>query len=118
MEILRLVWSLEKATAREGHEEMAHKVAYTTVATVIKNLADKGYLAFERDGATFVYSPARPADEVRGSLLTSVVDKIFGGSARALIQTLAKHESLNHNEQAEVRRLLDQLGEHPDPDHA
>ena len=92
---------------------MEHQVAYTTVATVIKNLADKGYLSFERDGATFVYTPARPAKEVRGSLLTSIVDKVFGGSARTLIQTLAGHESLTESEQAEVRRLLQQLGDEP-----
>ena len=119
MEVLRLVWSLERATAREVHDAMDHEVAYTTVATVIKNLANKGYLAFEREGATFVYTPARPADEVRGSLLTSIVDKVFGGSARTLIQTLAGHESLTEREQREVRQLLRQLGEEPparDPD--
>ncbi len=113
MEILRLVWTLERATARQVHAAMEHQVAYTTVATVIKNLANKGYLSIERDGATYVYTPARPAEEVRGSLLTSVVDKVFGGSARTLIQTLAAHESLTESEQADVRRLLDQLGEEP-----
>ena len=115
MEILRQVWALGRATAREVHDAMDHPVAYTTVATIIKNLADKGYLSFERDGATFVYTPARPADEVRGSLLTSIVDKVFGGSARTLIQTLAGHASLTEAEQAEVRRLLDQLGAEPPP---
>ena len=112
MEILREVWALGRATARDVHDRISasREVAYTTVTTVMKNLADKGYLAFERDGATFVYSAARPADEVRGTLLSTVVDKIFGGSARTLIQTLAGHESLSEAEQAEVRRLLDQLG--------
>ena len=110
MEVLREVWALGRATARQVHDRIERDVAYTTVTTVMKNLADKGYLAFERDGATFVYSAARPADEVRGSLLTTVVDKIFGGSARSLIQTLAGHESLTEAEQSEVRRLIDQLG--------
>ena len=112
MEILRQVWALKRATAREVHEqiEATRPVAYTTVTTIIKKLADKGYLAFERDGATFVYTAARPAEEVRQSLLTTVVDKVFGGSARTLIQTLAGHESLTDDEQAEVRRLLRQLG--------
>ena len=113
MEILRLVWDRGRATARAVHEGMGRRVAYTTVATVIKNLANKGYLTIEREGATFVYSPARPAEEVRGSLLTSIVDKVFGGSARTLIQTLAGHESLTPGEQAEVHRLLAQLGEEP-----
>ena len=110
MEILREVWALGRATAREVHARIDRDVAYTTVTTVMKNLADKGYLSFERDGATFVYSAARPADEVRGSLLGTIVDKVFGGSARTLIQTLAGHESLTESEQAEVRQLLRQLG--------
>ena len=109
MEVLREVWALGQATARQVHDRMERDVAYTTVTTVIKNLADKGYLRYHRDGATFVYTAARPADEVRQSLLGSVVDKVFGGSARTLIQTLAGHESLSDGEQAEVRRLLDQL---------
>lgn len=110
MEVLRHVWDLGRATAREVHDRMNRPVAYTTVTTITKNLADKGYLRFERDGATFVYSAARPADDVRQSLLSSVLDKVFGGSARTLIHTLAGHESLTADEQAEVRRLLDQLG--------
>ncbi len=118
MEILQEVWALGRATARDVHDRIAAQrdVAYTTVTTVIKNLADKGYLTFERDGATYVYTPARPAEEVRGSLLSTVVEKVFGGSARTLIQTLAGHESLTEAEQTEVRRLLDQLGSDPDAD--
>ena len=110
MEVLQQVWDLGRATARDVHDRLDRDVAYTTVTTVIKNLADKGYLSYERDGATFVYTAARPAEEVRGSLLSTVVTKVFGGSARTLIQTLAGHESLTETEQAEVRRLLDQLG--------
>jgi predicted transcriptional regulator len=118
MEILQEVWALGRATARDVHDRIAEQrdVAYTTVTTVIKNLADKGYLRYERDGATYVYTPARPAEEVRGSLLSTVVEKVFGGSARTLIQTLAEHESLTEAEQTEVRRLLAQLGTDPDAD--
>ena len=111
MEVLRQVWTLGRATARDVYDRIDRDLAYTTVTTVIKNLADKGYLSYERDGATFVYTAARPAEEVRRSLLGSVVDKVFGGSARTLIQTLAGHESLTEPEQVEVRRLLDQLGD-------
>lgn len=113
MEILQQVWDLGQATARQVHDRIAERreVAYTTVTTVIKNLADKGYLTYERDGASFVYTPARPAEEVRQSLLTGLLEKVFGGSARTLIQTLAGHESLSEAERADVIRLLDQLGD-------
>lgn len=116
MEVLQEVWDLGRASARDVHDRIAERrdVAYTTVTTVIKNLADKGYLTYERDGASYVYTPARTAEEVRGSFLSTVVDKVFGGSARTLIQTLARHESLTTEEQTEVERLLRQLG--PDGD--
>ena len=110
MEILQQVWDLGRATARDVHHRIDRDVAYTTITTVMKNLADKGYLTYERAGASFVYTPARPAEEVRQSLLTGLLDKVFGGSARTLIQTLARHESLSPEEQAEVDRLLQQLG--------
>lgn len=110
MEILRQVWTLGCASAREVHDRIERPVAYTTITTVMKNLADKGYLTFKREGTSFIYTAARSPDEVRQSLLSTVVDKVFGGSARTLIQTLAGHESLTEAEQTEVRRLLHQLG--------
>ena len=53
MEVLRHVWDLGTATVRDVHDRIRdeRRIAYTTVMTVMKNLAEKGYLSFERDGA-------------------------------------------------------------------
>ena len=111
MEVLREVWALGSATARQVHDQILprRRVAYTTVMTVLKNLADKGYLRYEPDGTAYVYSAARPAEEVQASLLSGILDKVFGGSAASLVQALAQQETLSATERDEIRRLIDNL---------
>lgn len=117
MEVLREVWSLGRATARDVHDRISarRKVAYTTVMTVIKNLADKGYLSYEQDGTAYVYRAAREPGEVRASVLGGILDKVFGGSPTSLVQALVQREALSDAERAEIRALIDGL-DAPDSD--
>ena len=111
MEVLQHVWTLRRATARHVYDRIRadRPIAYTTVMTVMKNLADKGYLSFEQDGAAYVYSAARPPEDVRGSLLAGFVEKVFSGSPLSLVQTLVQHEALSDAQRAELHRLIDTM---------
>lgn len=111
MEVLREVWSLGSATARQVHDRILtrRRIAYTTVMTVLKNLAEKGYLRFEAQGTAYVYTAERAADEVRATVLSGILDKVFGGSASSLVQALAQQEALSPTERDEIRRLIDSL---------
>ena len=111
MEVLREVWSLGRATARDVHDRVTGRrpLAYTTVMTVLKNLAEKGYLEYETEGTAYVYTAARAPEEVRASVLGGILDKVFGGSAASLVQALVQREALSDDERAEIRRLIDGL---------
>lgn len=113
MEVLRHVWRLGRATTRDVHDAIRaeRRIAYTTVMTVMKNLVAKGYLAQDTDGTAHVYTAARRPDEVRGSVLSGVLDKVFGGSASALVQSLVQQETFTDAERAELRRLIDGLSD-------
>ena len=116
MEVLREVWALDRATARDVHDRITvrRRLAYTTVMTVMKNLAEKGYLRYEPEGTAYVYTAARAPEEVQGSVLSGILDKVFGGSSLDLVQTLVRSESLSEADRDEIRRLIDRLGEGPD----
>ena len=111
MEVLHHVWDLGRATVADVRARIApvRPVAYTTVMTVMKNLADKGYLQFEKDGTTYVYSPARPPEDVQQSLIDDLVSKVFRGSTLALVQTLVAHEALTDEERREIKHLIDNM---------
>ncbi len=108
MEVLHLVWELERATVADVRERILanRHVAYTTVMTVMKNLAEKGFLDYEKDGNAYVYHASRDAEEVRHSLLEAMLSKVFKGSPAALVQTLVKYEDLSEEDRREIVDLI------------
>jgi len=111
MEILHHVWELEEATVANVHERILsiRKVAYTTVMTVMKNLNEKGYLQYRKEGATYVYSAAQKPENVRSSLVSKIIEKVFKGSPSALIQTLVNNEDLSKDELDEIKKIIDEM---------
>ena len=113
IEVLQLVWSLGAATVSDVRDEIvkSRPIAYTTVMTVMKNLASKGFLTFKRAGRKFVYKPARRRSEVQKSVLDEVVDKVFRGSRPELVRSLVSGEDLTVGELDELEALIASMRE-------
>ncbi len=111
MEVLHHVWALGEATVNDVRDRILEEreVAYTTIMTVMKNLADKGFLEYRKEGVTYVYSPAKEPEDVRHGLIQDLVQKVFKGSPMSLVQTLVTQESLSKEEREEIRALIDQM---------
>jgi predicted transcriptional regulator len=111
MEILHHVWELGSASVADIRERISAErdIAYTTVMTVMRNLAGKGYLSFTKEGASFVYQPLRRPDEVRRSLVNDLVSKVFRGSPLALVQSLVGSESLSDEERDQISQLISRM---------
>ena len=120
MEVLHHVWDLGEATVSDVRERILEDrdVAYTTIMTVMKKLAEKGYLDYRKEGRSYVYQPAQEPNEVQHSLLQRLMEKVFQGSPSALVQTLVRREDLSDNERAEIRALIDALDEDTETDDA
>jgi predicted transcriptional regulator len=113
MEVLHHVWKLQEATVKQVRKRILEnrQVAYTTIMTVMKNLADKGYLKYRKDGVTYVYSPAVEPESVRFNLVNDLVKKVFRGSPKQLVQTLVQNEDLSEDERIEIKNLIDGMEE-------
>lgn len=111
MEVLQHVWSLGEASVAEVHVRIlaSREVAYTTVMTVMKKLASKGYLTFVKEGNAYIYSAAQAPEQVRHELLSGLLDKVFQGSTRALVQTLVRHERLSEQEVEALREIVNSI---------
>jgi BlaI family transcriptional regulator, penicillinase repressor len=111
MEVLNHVWELKQATVAQVHERILknRKVAYTTVMTMMQNLAKKGYLMFDKDGVTYVYRPAIEPAQVRQDLLSHLMRKAFRGSPTALVQTLVSQEQLTEEDREAIRAIIDSM---------
>ena len=111
MEVLHHVWDLGEATVADVRERILEDrdVAYTTVMTVLKKLAEKGYLTYHKEGRSYIYEPAQQPDEVQHSLLRRLMDKVFHGSPSALVQILVQREDLSDAERREILEIIDAL---------
>lgn len=113
MEILNHVWEIGEASVTDIHEKIKEyrEIAYTTVMTIMKNLSDKEYLKYRQDGRSFIYSAAIQPNDVRFSLIDRLVDKVFKGSPKDLVQTLVQSENLSDEERLEIKQLIEKLGD-------
>lgn len=111
MEVLNHVWDMEEATVKQVRNRILEdrEVAYTTIMTVMKNLADKGFLKYRKDGVTYVYSPAQEPDSVRSNLISDLMKKAFKGSPKELVQALVNSDDLNSEDLAEIKNMIDQM---------
>lgn len=92
-EIMAVVWNIDReVTVREVYETMRKKksIAYTTIMTVMNNLAGKGLLHQDKTATAYVYKPTKSNVDVALSIVQTVVDKILQGSAAPLASYFAK----------------------------
>ena len=98
LEIMKIVWDLEKATVRDVYEKLLEhrKIAYTTVMTMMKILEQKGYLRKKQADRAHVYTPAQPQRKVIGAMVRDFVNRVFNGSHYNLrVNTLLAAQNLN-----------------------
>lgn len=60
-EILNIIWELSSATVKDVHDRIlsdpTRELAYTSVATVLRRLTEKGWLKCDKEGRTFYWQP-------------------------------------------------------------
>lgn len=111
MEVLNHVWDMGEATVKQVRKRILkdRDVAYTTIMTVMKNLEEKGYLKYHKEGVTYVYSPAQKPDSVRFNLVKDLVKKVFKGSPKQLVQTLMQSEDISEKDLIEIKKMIDEM---------
>lgn len=111
MEVLHHVWDLGEATVKQVRKRILENrdVAYTTIMTVMKNLAEKGYLKYRKDGVTYVYSPEQEPESVRSNLVKELMKKVFKGSPKNLIQTLVNSDNMTKKDFLEIKNLIKEM---------
>ncbi|MCE3265150.1 MAG: transcriptional regulator [Pseudoduganella sp.] len=111
LEMLRLLFALGPATARQVHEaavETRPDMQYATVLRLLQVMHTKGLLNRDESQRAHVYSPIEQQDSIQTSLLKDLIHKAFAGSGKALVMAALKGGAVSDKERAEIRALLDE----------
>ena len=113
LEIMQVFWrnpeASQQATAAQIRDELAaggRELAYTTVATLIRILCDKGFLAQTNHERPFLYQPIRSFHEVSGSLVGDLIERLFRGKREQLLVRLLEKRKLSAKERAVLEEIL------------
>ena len=110
--IMNVLWTEGAAATAEVHEKVNREksLAYTTVATLLKRLEEKGVVSHKRDGRQFIYSAKIPRTAVRSQMLGGILKRLFQGDAVELVSHLVGNEDLSAADLERMQSLLSQTG--------
>jgi len=88
---LTALWELGEANVQAVRAHLAPQkpLAYTTVMTMLERLTRKRILERRKVGRSFLYRPLVSRDQIRALAVRELLDSLFDGDARALIDFLA-----------------------------
>ena len=95
-EVMDALWDRGEATVKEILSALGsgRKLAYTTVATLLNRLRDKGYVEAEERNFAYVYKPLVPREQVVRRKLDDLVARVLGGSMGPLAAYIAEKRNL------------------------
>lgn len=108
-EIMRVAWEQGEVAVADVQRALQpqRSLAYTTVMTVMSRLADKGLLSRRKEGRAYVYQPAAAQASVAGSLLRSLVGRLYGGSStRAIAHLIETEDAVGDDELDRLEQLI------------
>ena len=110
-QLMNIVWDLPLgACAWDVLDKWAEpKPAYTTIATYLKVLYEKGFLDFHKDkgqGKTHRYVPLVTRAEYTRRTMQEVKRNFFGGSLKSMLSYFVSEENLSEEDVKELLEIV------------
>jgi predicted transcriptional regulator len=88
--IMQILWRDGELSVKAITQVLSQQktTAYTTVQTMCKIMAEKGYVEFRKDSRAFLYSAKISEKDAQQSALKTLLNRFFGGSSQLLTQHL------------------------------
>ncbi len=107
--VMQFFWKNGEGTAEQAQSDLAaagDKLAYATVANVVRCLADKGFLRQTNDSRPYVYVANRAFEDVSQRLVGDLIKRLFAGSRQAMLVQLLDRKRLTRQEREYLQSLL------------
>ena len=107
--VMKIVWELQKAMAREVYTIACEQHSWTaaTVKTILKRLVDKGYVSTTPVGNGFVYRPTQSADTTLQAAADSLLMNAVEGTTGPLLAHLVENSKLSESDLDSLQELID-----------
>jgi predicted transcriptional regulator len=103
------LWGLGQGSVRDVLEALAadRNLAYTSAATILRILDEKGFVNSEKEGKTLIYKPVLEKNTYQMRSLQDLSAKLFDNTPASLVARLVDDDGLSQESLEEIRALLD-----------
>lgn len=111
LRVLKVLWQIESGTVRDVkgrmEKEDGEPPAYTTVMTLMNQLASKRVLTVDKARQPFVYTPALGRESVLRERLKQFLHTVFDGQAGELVMRLVEDAELSSEELKRIEARIE-----------
>lgn len=107
-ELMQVIWDLDKAFVKDAIEHLpGPKPHYNTIATLMKRLEEKGYLAHNEFGGSYEYYPVVGKETYKHTFMKKVLNTFFDNSYLNMLAYFAKEEKISPEEMKELVKMIE-----------
>jgi BlaI family transcriptional regulator, penicillinase repressor len=118
LQILKILWERSPQPVREVRQELAamgRELAHTSVITTLNVMVGKKYLRRSMQGNACLFQPRISREAASRGMLEDVVERVFDGSAKAVVLSLFDCTDLTADDLRDLRRLINQKAKEQAP---
>jgi predicted transcriptional regulator len=109
LRILQVLWTRGSSTVADVQAELdGEALAYTTVATMLRKMDERGLVRHDEQGRRFFYEAAIAESEVARSVSADLVDRLFAGSLADAVNHLLESRDVSSGELARLEDMVKQ----------
>lgn len=111
--VLSCLWEDSPRTVMQLVAALGERVGWakSTTITTLRRMEEKGLVRVEHTGKGKRYAPAVEREQAAAVETHSFLDRVYQGSVGLMMSAMVKRQELSRDEVAELRSILDQIGE-------
>jgi len=109
LEFMNELWALGEGTVRDVLDRLpdGRDLAYTSAATILRILEQKGFTTSHKVGKKHVYTPTLAKDAYQTRTLKNLSMKLFDDTPASLVARLVNDDELTEEALGQIRALVD-----------
>ena len=108
MRLLKHLWERSEGSAAEIHGAVgaARRLAFTTTATMLRKMEERGLVSHRTEGRAVIYRAVVTEEEVSKSMAHDLLDRLFEGSVANMVSHLLSTREVSAEELKELEKLV------------
>ncbi|MEJ6405003.1 BlaI/MecI/CopY family transcriptional regulator [Yoonia sp. 2307UL14-13] len=108
LEFMTELWAMGEGSVRDVLARLNpdRNLAYTSAATILRIMEQKGFVTSTKRGKTFIYVPVLAKDAYQAKTLRDLSNKLFDGTPATMVARLVDDDGLSEESLKEIQALL------------